>query len=108
MTNKEIKQFTKDMLKIVSKQSERIKANNKDIKALRGIIENKKNPLVKEVERFLNNKDKVCYINAILSESNRYLTKKEIDEKMQGFNKGINDLMISYGVENVKAKFKDR
>ena len=104
MTNKEIKQFTKDMLKIASQQSDKISANKKEIKTLTKIINNRKNPLIKEVERVLDNRNRLCRITAVLSESNNLLSKEEANKKLNDFNQKINALMRSYGVEDVTAK----
>ena len=126
MTNKEIKQFTKDMLKIVSQQSKKINANKENIKGLRKIIESllerelkviestekyvkskieKPNQnLVKQVEGILGNKNRTCIVTLFLNEKNMYLPKEELDKKMNDFKKELNIIMVNYGIEDVTAK----
>ena len=112
MTKKEIKQFTKDMLKIVSQQSKKISANKKEIKKLSEMIKTILKQEIKGIEstekhlksQIENNSGKTCFVTLFLNEKNKHLSKIELDNKMKDFNNKINALMRNYGVEDVTAK----
>ena len=111
MTKKDLDKFTKDISRVAAQQSKKIKANTKEIGAIKKIVVSLTKTTTKSIEGLIEKPKTIldnngnCFVVAILDKKT-IVSQEDANIKMEMIRQKVNAIMKEYKVENLIAIIK--